>query len=61
MNMEIAMAIELIDQAASDDLEVCQSAVRAGNSDEALKALGQAISRLGAARAALQDIPRSQN
>jgi hypothetical protein len=58
MDMEIELAIELIDQTASDDLERCQKAVRAGDQTVALEALGQAISRLGAARDALQDIPR---
>jgi hypothetical protein len=58
MNMEIDRAIELIDQTASDDLERCLKAVRAGDQAVALEALGQAISRLGAARDALQDIPR---
>ena len=58
MDMEIDLAIQLIDQTASDDLERCQQAVRAGDRDAALDALGQAISRLGAARDALQDIPR---
>ncbi|MDB5461031.1 MAG: hypothetical protein JWO72_2772 [Caulobacteraceae bacterium] len=59
MDMEIALAIELIDQTASEDLEACQTAVRAGDRDAALACLGQAISRLGAARDALQDIPRT--
>jgi hypothetical protein len=59
MDMAIALAIELIDQAASEDLEACQTAVREGDAEAALKALGQAISRLGAARDTLQDIPRS--
>jgi hypothetical protein len=58
MDMEIDRAIELIDQTASEDLERCQRAVRAGDQTAALDALGQAISRLGAARDALQDIPR---
>ena len=58
MGMEIDLAIELIDQTASDDLERCQTAVRAGDQAAALEALGQAISRLGAARDALQDLPR---
>ena len=57
MDMEIELAIELIDQTASDDLEACQQAVRAGDRAGALQALGQAISRLGAARDALQDRP----
>lgn len=58
MDMEIDLAIQLIDQTASEDLERCQQAVRAGDQAAALEALGQAISRLGAARDALQDIPR---
>lgn len=58
MDMEIELAIQLIDQTASDDLERCQQAVHAGDQAAALAALGQAISRLGAARDALQDIPR---
>lgn len=59
MDMEIALAIELIDQTASEDLEACQIAIRAGKDDEALDALGQAIARLGAVRDVLQDLPRS--
>jgi hypothetical protein len=59
MDMEIALVIELIDQTASEDLEACQSAIRAGKDDEALEALGQAIARLGSARDMLQDFPRS--
>ncbi len=58
MDMEIDLAIELIDLTASDDLERCRQAVQAGDKDAALEALGQAISRLGSARDALQDIPR---
>lgn len=58
MDMEIDLAIQLIDQTASEDLERCRQAVRAGDQEAALDALGQAISRLGAARDALQDIPR---
>lgn len=59
VDMEIALAIELIDQTASEDLEACQNAIRAGKTDEALEAVGQAIARLGSARDVLQDIPRS--
>ncbi len=58
MDMEIDLAIQLIDQTASEDLERCQQAVRAGDQAAALDALGQAISRLGAARDVLQDVPR---
>jgi hypothetical protein len=58
MDMEIDLAIELIDETASDDLERCQVAVRAGDREAALLALGQAISRLGAALDALRDVPR---
>ena len=59
MNMEIDMAIQLIDQTASQDLEACSEAVRVGDRDAALAALGQAISNLGAALDALRDIPRT--
>jgi hypothetical protein len=59
MDMEIDMAIQLIDQTASDDLETCRTAVRAGDQDAALAALGQAISNLGAALDVLRDIPRT--
>ncbi len=59
MNMEIDMAIQLIDQTASQDLETCSEAVRAGDKDAALAALGQAISNLGAALDALRNIPRA--
>lgn len=58
MDMDIDMAIQLIDQTASDDLERCRDAVRAGDTDSALQALGQAIAKLGAAGDALRDIPR---
>jgi hypothetical protein len=56
--MEVELAIELIDQAASEDLERCQDAIRAGDTEQALQALAQAVARLGAARDSLQDIPR---
>jgi len=59
MNFEIDMAIELIDQTASEDLEACQSAVRSGDKEAALACLGRAISKLGAALDSLRDIPRS--
>jgi hypothetical protein len=59
MDMEIDMAIELIDRTASENLETCQELVRAGDQDGALAALGQAISNLGAALDALRDIPRA--
>jgi hypothetical protein len=59
MNLEIDMAIELIDQTASEDLEACAAAVRAGDSEAALACLGQSISKLGAALDSLRDIPRS--
>ena len=59
MDMEIDMAIELIDRVASVDLEACNNAVRAGDNDAALKRLGQAISNLGAALDALRNIPRA--
>ena len=58
MDFQVDMAIELIDQTASDDLERCQTAVRSGDEAAALTAIGQAISRLGAAKDALRDIPR---
>jgi hypothetical protein len=58
MNFEIKMAIELIDQTASEDLEACQAAVRAGDKETALACLGQAISKLGSALDSLRDIPR---
>ncbi len=58
MDMDIDMAIQLIDQIASDDLERCQEAVRAGDEDAALQALGQAIAKLGAASDTLRNIPR---
>ena len=59
MDMEIDMAIQLIDRTASVDLEDCSAAVRAGDRDVALAALGQAISNLGAALDALRNIPRA--
>jgi hypothetical protein len=59
MDMEIDMAIELIDRTASEELEVCTRAVRAGDRDAALAGLGQAISNLGAALNALRSIPRA--
>ena len=59
MDMEIDMAIQLIDQTASRDLESCREAVRAGDKDAALAGLGQAISNLGAALDVLRDIPRT--
>jgi hypothetical protein len=59
MDMEIDMAIELIDRAASVDLEACSDAVRAGDDKAALASLGQAISNLGAALDALRNIPRT--
>jgi hypothetical protein len=58
MHLEIEMAIELLDQIASEDLEACQTAVRAGNKEAALDGLGQAISKLGAVLDTLRDIPR---
>jgi hypothetical protein len=59
MDMEIDMAIQLVDRTASEDLEACAVAVRAGDRDSALAALGQAISNLGAALDVLRDIPRA--
>jgi len=59
MNLEIEMAMELIDQTATEDLEICQTAVRAGDQEAALTALGQAISKLGVALDTLRDIPRT--
>jgi len=58
MDMEIDMAIQLVDQTASEDLEACGVAVRAGDHDAALAALGQAISNLGAALDVLRSVPR---
>ncbi len=58
MNMQIEMAIQFIDQAASEQLEAAEAAVRSGDQAAALAAIGQAISALGAARDSLQDIPR---
>lgn len=59
MDMEIEIAIELVDRAASADLEACANAIRAGDNDAALANLGQAISNLGAALDALRSIPRT--
>jgi hypothetical protein len=59
MDMEIDMAIQLIDRTASEDLEGCGVALRAGDQDAALAALGQAISNLGAALDVLRSIPRA--
>jgi hypothetical protein len=58
MNLEIDMAIALIDQTASEDLEACVHAVREGDREAALEKLGAAISNLGSALDALRNIPR---
>lgn len=58
MDMEIDLAINLIEGVASDDLERCLEAVRAGDAHGATAALDQALSRLGAALDALRAIPR---
>jgi hypothetical protein len=60
MDMEIDLAIELINEAASNDLERAQEAVRASDPQAAMAAIGEAISRLGAALDSLRDVPRSR-
>jgi hypothetical protein len=58
MDMEIDLAITLIEDVASNDLETCLEAVKAGHRDVATAALDQAITRLGAAIDTLRSIPR---
>ncbi len=59
MDMEIDLAIELIDRAISDDLERCQTAIRASDSQTALEGLGHAITRLTTALDSLRDMARA--
>jgi hypothetical protein len=58
MNFEIDMAIQLIDEAASADLEACQASIRAGDTDAALTQADQALAKLSVALDTLRGIPR---
>ena len=55
---EIDMAMELIEEAASTDLEGCQAAIRAGDAAAGLAHSEQALAKLSMALDALRDIPR---
>jgi hypothetical protein len=58
MDMEIDVVRQLLDEVVSDDLEGCEKALRAGDSDAALACLEQAFARLSAAQDTLRDLPR---
>jgi hypothetical protein len=59
MDFEIDMVIQLVDDAASADLEACQASIRAGDSSAALSHADHAIAKLGVALDALRAIPRA--
>jgi hypothetical protein len=58
MDMEIDIVRQLLDEVVSGDLEGCEKAVRAGDSDTALACLEQAFARLSAVQDTLRDMPR---
>ena len=59
MDFEIDMVIQLIDQAATTDLERCQAAIRSSDPDAALTHADHALARLSLALDALRAIPRT--
>ncbi len=58
MDMEIELAIELIDKAAAQDLEASLAAIRAGDQEAAMAIINRALSRLDSALDALRAVRR---
>ena len=58
MSLEIDMAIQLIDEVASSDIEACGHAIRAGDQHAALAHADQAVGKLGLALDTLRSLRR---
>ena len=61
MSLEIEMAIQLIDEVASSDIEACEESIRMGDKDAALAHADDAVSKLGAALDTLRSLRRESN